>query len=143
MKTDLLNLLSAQVTIISSLVAIAAVSICTIISAVITQRGAKKAKQTELIFHEMVMAYYDFLRACDEFSDTNAPEQISRFSDASMRALLFSSPDTQDLIARYGNSVTRVLKAKESGDPDILKIAKDTGTIKGLLLKSMQKDLRK
>lgn len=143
MENELLNALSVHVSIISSVVAISAVSICTIISSVITQRGAKRAKQTELIFYEMVQAYYDFLQACEEFSDPNDIEQILRFSNASTRALLFSSSDTQDLISRYGNSVTQVLKAKENSDPEILKIAKDSGTIRGLLLKSMQKDLRK
>ena len=69
MENNLLNTFSLTVTIVSSVVAIAAVSICSILSAYISQRGARKAKQTELLFQEMVTADYDYRRASGEFSD--------------------------------------------------------------------------
>lgn len=62
METELLNMLSINTTIIASIVSIAAVSICSVISAFITQHGVKKAKQAELLLQEMTTAYYDLLR---------------------------------------------------------------------------------
>lgn len=91
MENELVSILSVQVSIIASVVSIIAVTICSVISAVITQRGAKSTKQTELIFHEMITAYYDLLRAGGEFSDVTSQEQVTRFTDAYTRALLFAT----------------------------------------------------
>ncbi len=49
MENELVNAISINTTIIASVVSIAAVSICSVLSAFISQRGARKAKQAELI----------------------------------------------------------------------------------------------
>ena len=118
MGNELVSALSVQVSIIASVVSIIAVTICSVISAVITQRGAKNTKQTELIFHEMITAYYDLLRAGGEFSDVTNKEQVTRFIDAYTRALLFASPKTKELIQEYRDSITKisVLKLKPPED---------------------------
>lgn len=81
--SDFLNDFSVLVTVVSSLVAIAAVSICAILTAVITQRGARKLKKSEMLFREMVTAYYDFLRAVDDFTNSVNQQTVTAISETS------------------------------------------------------------
>lgn len=143
MENNLLNAFSLTVTIVSSVVAIAAVSICSILSAYISQRGVRKAKQTELLFQEMVTAYYDYLRASGEFSDPYNQEQITRYSDAFDRVCLFASKGTKDVLLQHKNAVTKTLLAKNGDRETLDSLAKQTSKILDSLLCCMQKDLRK
>ncbi len=130
------------VTVVSSLVAIAAVSVCTILSAIVTQRGARKAKQSELLFHEMTNAYYDFLRAAEKLISGTGFSALSEFSEASTRAMLFASPETQELIAKYGEAIHEMKVANQRKSSNTLELARDVGFIRKDLVKAMQKDLR-
>lgn len=142
--SDFLNDFSVLVTVVSSLVAIAAVSICAILTAVITQRGARKLKKSEMLFREMVTAYYDFLRAVDDFTNSVDQQTVTAISETSARAMLFASPETQELIAKYATTTQAMVAANLMGDKGkALELSKPSGEIKADLLKSMQKDLKK
>ena len=143
MENNLLNTFSLTVTIVSSVVAIAAVSICSILSAYISQRGARKAKQTELLFQEMVTAYYDYLRASGEFSDLYNQEQITRYSDAFDRVCLFASKKTKAVLLQHKEAVTKTLLTKNGDRQNLDALAKQSGEILESLLYCMRKDLRK
>ena len=135
--------MSVQVSIIASVVSIIAVTICSVISAVITQRGAKSTKQTELIFHEMITAYYDLLRAGGEFSDVTSQEQVTRFTDAYTRALLFATPKTKELIQEYRDSITKISVLKLNPPEDFMEQVRQHEDLSTDLVNAMQKDLRK
>lgn len=160
MENEFLNALSVNVTIVSSLVAIAAVSICSILTAVITQRGARKAKQSELIFHEMVMAYYSFINACDSFAKADFKEVPIRTADESAhlteaytRSLLFASKETSELLTKYVQMITEssirgsYLASKGNlSDEEMRKEMSATlrkRECRASLIRSMQNDLRK
>ena len=129
MENELVSILSVQVSIIASVVSIIAVTICSVISAVITQRGAKSTKQTELIFHEMITAYYDLLRAGGEFAYT--------------RALLFATPKTKELIQEYRDSITKISVLKLNPPEDFMEQVRQHEDLSTDLVNAMQKDLRK
>ena len=137
METELLNMLSINTTIIASIVSIAAVSICSVISAFITQHGVKKAKQAELLLQEMTTAYYDLLRLGGEFSDINNQNQISEFTDAYTRALLFASTKTQSLIYAYRDSITKISALKLDPPPDFLDLVLKHEQLANDLIQSM------
>ena len=143
MDNELVSILSVQVSIIASVVSIIAVTICSVISAVITQRGAKSTKQTELIFHEMITAYYDLLRAGGEFSDVTSQEQVTRFTDAYTRALLFATPKTKELIQEYRDSITKISVLKLNPPEDFMEQVRQHEDLSTDLVNAMQKDLRK
>ena len=143
MENELVSILSVQVSIIASVVSIIAVTICSVISAVITQRGAKSTKQTELIFHEMITAYYDLLRAGGEFSDVTSQEQVTRFTDAYTRALLFATPKTKELIQEYRDSITKISVLKLNPPEDFMEQVRQHEDLSTDLVNAMQKDFRK
>lgn len=143
MENELVSILSVQVSIIASVISIIAVTICSVISAVITQRGAKSTKQTELIFHEMITAYYDLLRAGGEFSDVTSQEQVTRFTDAYTRALLFATPKTKELIQEYRDSITKISVLKLNPPEDFMEQVRQHEDLSTDLVNAMQKDLRK
>ena len=143
MENELVSILSVQVSIIASVVSIIAVTICSVISAVITQRGAKSTKQTELIFHEMITAYYDLLRAGGEFSDVTSQEQVTRFTDAYTRVLLFATPKTKELIQEYRDSITKISVLKLNPPEDFMEQVRQHEDLSTDLVNAMQKDLRK
>ena len=143
MGNELVSALSVQVSIIASVVSIIAVTICSVISAVITQRGAKNTKQTELIFHEMITAYYDLLRAGGEFSDVTNKEQVTRFIDAYTRALLFASPKTKELIQEYRDSITKISVLNLKPPEDFMDQVRQHEDLSTKLVQAMQTDLRK
>lgn len=143
MENELVSILSVQVSIIASVVSIIAVTICSVISAVITQRGAKSTKQTELIFHEMITAYYDLLRAGGEFSDVTSQEQVTRFTDAYTRALLFATPKTKELIQEYRDRITKISVLKLNPPEDFMEQVRQHEDLSTDLVNAMQKDLRK
>lgn len=143
MENELVSILSVQVSIIASVVSIIAVTICSVISAVITQRGAKSTKQTELIFHEMITAYYDLLRAGGELSDVTSQEQVTRFTDAYTRALLFATPKTKELIQEYRDSITKISVLKLNPPEDFMEQVRQHEDLSTDLVNAMQKDLRK
>ena len=95
MENELVNAISINTTIIASVVSIAAVSICSVLSAFITQRGARKAKQAELILQETISAYYELLKVGGEFSDAFNQPQVTRFMDAYTKALLSAIPEAK------------------------------------------------
>ena len=143
-SANFLNEFSALVTVVSSLVAIAAVSICAILTAIITQRGARKLKKSELLFRETVTAYYDFLRAVDDFTNSVNQKSVTDISETSARAMLFASPKTQELIAKYATATQAMVAANLAGDKkQALSLSKPSGEYKAELLKSMQNDLKK
>ena len=143
MENELVSILSVQVSIIASVVSIIAVTICSVISAVITQRGAKSTKQTELIFHEMITAYYDLLRAGGEFSDVTSQEQVTRFTDAYTRALLFATPKTKELIQEYRDSITKISVLKLNPPEDFMEQVRQHEDLSTDLFNAKQKDIRK
>lgn len=143
MEENWINEFATNVTIISSIVAIAAVSVCSILSALINQIGAKKSKQSELLFHEMISAYYDYLRASGEFSDVQDLVQITRYQDAFTRASLFASKTTKSILNQHKEDVTRTLIAKSCKDKKLYELATQSSKTEEALVRSMQKDLRK
>lgn len=143
MENELVSNLSVQVSIIASVVSIIVVTVCSVISAVITQRGAKKTKQTELIFREMTTAYYDLLRAGGEFSDVTSQAQVTRFTDAYTRALLFATPKTKKLIQEYRDSITKISVLKLNPPGDFMDQVRQHEDLSTKLVQAMQKDLRK
>lgn len=143
MENELVNVLSTQITIIAAVVSIAAVSICSILSAFITQRGARKAKQTELILQETISAYYELLKIGGEFSDVFNQQQATRLMAAYTKALLFASPGTAALIRSYEESIARISAIKLNPPPDFSKLLSEHEEITEKLVISMQKDLRK
>ena len=138
-----LNDFSTLVTVVSSIVAIAAVSVCAILTAVITQRGARKAKHSELVFHEKVSAYYDFLKAADEFTNRYNIAEITRFSETSARVMLFASKKTQKQMKSYSDKIMESLIAKDDNASNLMELAQEVGQEKGKLIQSMQKDLKR
>lgn len=138
-----LNDFSTLVTVVSSIVAIAAVSLCAILTAIITQRGARKAKHSELFFHEMVNAYYDFLKASGEISSRYNLAEISRFSETSAKVMLFASEETQRQMKVYSDKIMETLIAKDHNSPFLSTLALEVGQEKGKLIQTMQKDLKK
>lgn len=143
MENELVNAISINTTIIASVVSIAAVSICSVLSAFITQRGARKAKQAELILQETISAYYELLKVGGEFSDTFNQQQVTRFMDAYTKALLFASPGSAELIRSYKDSITLISTMKLNPPPNFSKLLSEYEEITENLVISMQKDLRK
>lgn len=143
MEENFLSAFSAQVTIISSLVAVAAVTICSVLTTMLTQRGARKTKQSELIFHEMVSACYDYLEASEQFSDLLNKSQITAYTLAFHRVSLFASPKTLDLLEKHRESIISTLSAKALPWEEVQPLAEQSSKIRGKLLQSMQEDLRK
>ena len=141
--TTFLNDFSTLVTVISSIVAIAAVSVCAILTAVITQRGARKAKHSELIFQEKVSAYYEFLKAADEFTSRHNISEITRFSETSARVMLFASKQTQKQMKSYSDKIMETLIAKDHNATNLMELAQEVGLEKGKLIQAMQKDLQR
>ena len=141
---DFLNDFSAFVTVISSLIAIAAVTLCSILSSYISQRGAKKTKQLELIFHEKISAYYDYLKTSSTFSDPYNTYQITVYMNAFDRASLFASLETYALMENHRELVTKTLIAKINQSIEATnKLALETSKIQAKLVHSMRKDIRK
>lgn len=147
MENELLNTMSQYTTIISSVVSIAVVSICAILSAVVTQIGLRKAKHSELTFQEKVQAYYDFIVAYDKFLENGDPFPSCELSNTNAKALLFSSKRTEKLIFLYSASVTDIVASKglkqgPSDEVDTQKLS-ELSDIRKKLLRSMKRDLRK
>ena len=138
MENELVNAISINTTIIAS-----AVSICSVLSAFITQRGARKAKQAELILQETISAYYELLKVGGEFSDAFNQQQVTRFMDAYTKALLFASPGSAELIRSYKDSITLISTMKLNPPPNFSKLLSEYEEITENLVISMQKDLRK
>ena len=86
-------------------------------------------------------AYYDFFRACDELNDPQDIIKMKALADASTRALLFSSQDTQSLISQYGNEIMIISNLKHINSDEVIKRASIAGKLRGNLIKSMQNDL--
>lgn len=143
MENELISTLSVHVSIIASVVSIVAVTICSIISAIITQHGSKKTKQTELIFREMITAYYDLLRVGGEFSDVTNTDQVTQFTDAYTRALLFATPRTKQLIHEYRDSITKISVIKLDPPSNFKELIHQHEVLADALVESMQRDLRK
>lgn len=142
METDLLNSFSITITIVSSVVAIAAVSICSILSSIFNQRGARKVKQTELLFKEMTAAYYEYLAVCTKLIDVDNPDDMLRLANAASKASLFASSKTQDLIKLCGRFAIERSKASKQGN-NAAQVAEKSGEILAALIVSMQADLHK
>lgn len=103
-----------QVSVISAIIGIAAVTICSMLTAIITQHWTRKTRQFELFFEARSSAYYNFLCACEKYSDIDDLTQIYSLYEASARALLFASPATQKWIVKYQESQTNQLRAKKT-----------------------------
>lgn len=131
---------------------IAVISVCATITAVtagsafsawITQRGERRTKQMELFFSEKVKAYYDFLHISDQMVSFDNEFDLTVYSEAAGRALLFSNAKTQDLIGRYGKASDRALRLQQIGSPSAKDSAQNVGLLKGELIRAMQEDLKK
>lgn len=147
MENELLNTMSQYTTIISSVVSIAVVSICAILSAVVTQIGLRKAKHSELTFQEKIQAYYDFIVTYDKYLESGEPFPSHELSNTNAKALLFSSKRTEKLIFLYSASVTdmvvnKTFKHSSSNGSDTQKLS-ELSDIRKKLLRSMKRDLRK
>ena len=143
---DLFAAFSSSITIVSSVVAIAAVSICTIISSVINQIGAKKVQQTELFFHQRSAAYTDLIEMCNSNINVFNPDHLELVTKASARALLFASARTRKIINDYTNQLVKthyaITQSEHSAD-DIERLSDTLSSLEEDLIVSMQKDLRK
>ena len=122
---------SSSVALMSSVIAIIAATICPIISVTLTNRGGKQLRKSEAIFQEKILAFSNFLKISDEFSDLNDLEQVTAFSNAFSMALLFSSKETSLLL--------RSLAAKNTNP--YCPVFKNASKIKTELIISMRKDL--
>ena len=152
MNFDILNALSANVTIISSVVAIASVTICAIAVALINQHGIRKAKHSELLFQEKCQAYYDYLLVSSHYDNLLDSKLSREYSDATARALLFASEHTQDMIAKHGKKMYAYLKllgrTAANGEEDNkltekqVSAAIELSDAKANLIKAMQNDLQ-
>lgn len=142
---EILDEFSAFITVVSSIIAIAAVTICSILSAYISQRGAIKAKLSELLFQEMTSAYYDYLKSSGDFSDLHDINQITAYSNAFNRAFLFGSKKTQALLKEHKQSMIKVLMAKEKISTGALldDLSLKCEDVQFKLVLSMRKDLKK
>lgn len=135
---------SNLITVVSSIIAIAAVTLCSILSSYISQRGARKIKQLELIFHEKVSAYYDYLKASETFSNPHDIYQITTYLNAFDRASLFASSETYALMENHKNLVTKTLIAKDSqSHKAVNELALETSRIQAELVQSMRRDIKK
>ena len=143
MDNNFLHDFFSNINVFSASASITAVTICTMLTAVISQRGAKKVKQTELLFNEMVAAYHDYLVASSSFSSLCDTAQITDFSNAYERAMLFASKETKELIRADYRLLVRMLKAKKEYPEDLNDLTLEASVIRDKLLESMQKDLRK
>lgn len=143
MNAEALSPLATNVTIISSVIAIASVTICAIVTSLITQHGAKRIKQTELFFHEKTQAYYEFLRLSDRFDNNSTKEQVLELSSAASKALLFASKDTEFQMRCYINAVTNYLDLRISNPPEASRCVNLVDFHREELIKSMRKDLTK
>lgn len=118
------------ITVISSIVAIAAVTICSLVTAIINQRGAKNIKHTELLFHEKVQTYYDF------FEIVNQPTLKSvDYATIFYKALMLSSPKTQQVLRDYRDNFYAYREDANNLNKSLL--AKSTT----VLIDAMQKEL--
>ena len=139
-----MNEFSVFITVISSIIAITAVTLCSILSSYISQHGAKKVKQLELIFHEMVSAYYDYLKASDCFSDPHDIYQITVYSNAFDHAALFASPKTHALMTEHKQLVIKTLLAKGNQPDQIVNdLALEAAKVQADLVQSMRRDIKK
>ena len=136
MFTEISDTLSSNLTIISSIIAISSVTICTIFSSIFTQLGMRKNKHAELIFREKIVAYYDFLSACDQLYKGINGESMLQLSNTSTKAMLFASRKTQILIVDYA---ALMMQSQESEKISTLDAAK----LREQLIYAMQKDLKK
>lgn len=130
---------SSSVALMSSVIAIIAATICPIISVTLTNRGGKQLRKSEAIFQEKILAFSNFLKMSDEFSDLNDLEQVTAFSNAFSMALLFSSKETSLLLEEYKEACVRSLAAKNTNPYS--PVFKNASKIKTELIISMRKDL--
>lgn len=123
---------------------VASLTICSMVTAICTQRGNRKTRQFELFFEARTSAYHNFLCACDKISNMDDPAQLHSLYEASSRALLFASTPTQKLIVDYQQSRIEGLRAPKNGIPfcEQLKLSDLHKEIRGELILSMQIDLQ-
>lgn len=142
MNSEALTTLTSNVTIIASVIAIASVTICTIVTSLITQHGAKRIKQTELFFHEKTKAYYEFLYLTDRFDNSYNNEQVLELSNAASKALLFASKNTEFQMNCYIDAIQKYFELRISNPPEASRYVNRVDFHRQELIKSMRKDLR-
>lgn len=94
-----------DLTLIIAIITALAAIIAPVITALITQRGAYKAKAAEMFFTAKVDAFLGFLSLAAEYAEPAgmpSKEKSYALQSASAHALLFATPDTQEKIAIYG-----------------------------------------
>ncbi len=96
------SLLVAFVSAIAACISALAAIIAPLISSAISGHNAFRIKATELYFEARVKAYEDFLKTASRFPLHPSPEQMQSLQAMSTSAMLFSSPETQEKIGRYG-----------------------------------------
>ena len=125
---------SSSVALVAAVIAIVAATVSPIISVTLTNRGGKQLRKSEAIFQEKILAFSNFLKISDEFSDLNDLEQVTAFSKAFSMALLFSSKETTQLLEEYKELATQDAYPHNP-------IFKNASKIKTELIVSMRKDL--
>lgn len=130
---------SSSVALVAAVIAIVAATVSPIISVTLTNRGGKQLRKSEAIFQEKILAFSNFLKISDEFSDLNDLEQVTAFSKAFSMALIFSSKETTQLLEEYKEACIQALATQDAypNSP----IFKNASKIKTELIVSMRKDL--
>lgn len=141
MNNETISTLTSNLTIMSSIIAIASVTICALLTSIITQRGARKTKQIELIFQEKIEAYYEFLYVSDHFDNLMDRDQTMKMANTSTKALLFASSDTEFLINQYTSSIITYFDIQSSGSPETSQYLERMVFLRNELIKSMRNDL--
>ena len=140
--TEFLDAFTSSVSFAASIVSIGAVTICSMLTAYISQRGARRVKQTELVFSEMTSSYYAYLTASSELTRLSDQAQLSAYIDAYGRSMLFASKKTAGLLELHKAAIFDMLEA-DAGSTDAERYAIQAGNLRKLLTASMQKDLKK
>lgn len=109
---------------------VAGVTLCSIVSSFFAQWGLRKTRQFELFFGSRASAYFDFLCACNKISDMDDLAQLSSLYEASVRAQLFASAPTLELIKKCQQLSER------------FELAEQQDHIRSELIQSMQFDLQ-
>ncbi len=88
--------------LVSMIAAIAAI-IAPVLTAIITQRGARRIKQIEMFFLAKAQTYNAFLDVTSQFPPNPQYEDLRKLSLVFNQALLYSSRETGRKLALYVN----------------------------------------
>lgn len=123
------------ITAIAALVTAIAAIIAPVITAIISQRGARKLKSIELFYTSKSEAYTQFLSAATHhFLTSFNYDDAYALLNTSAAVLLYSSEDTQEKVNEY----CRALVAKEAGEDN----SAELGVLHKEVILALQKEIQ-